>query len=34
MSIGFVIFAFLIAFVLVNDLVKMLPNGWRSLNPF
>ena len=34
MSIGFVIFAFLIAFVLVNDLVKMLPNGWSSLNPF
>jgi regulator of sigma E protease len=34
MSVGFVIFAFLIAFVLVNDFVKMLPNGWRSLNPF
>lgn len=34
MSIGFVIFAFLIAFVVVNDLVKMLPNGWSSLNPF
>jgi len=34
MSIGFVIFAFLIAFVLINDFVKMLPNGWRSLNPF
>jgi regulator of sigma E protease len=34
MSIGFVIFAFLIAFVVVNDLVKMLPNGWNSLNPF
>ncbi len=34
MSIGFVMFAFLIAFVLVNDLVKMLPNGWSSLNPF
>jgi regulator of sigma E protease len=34
MSIGFVIFAFLIAFVIVNDFVKMLPNGWRSLNPF
>jgi regulator of sigma E protease len=34
MSIGFVIFAFLIAFVLLNDFVKMLPNGWRSLNPF
>jgi regulator of sigma E protease len=34
MSIGFVIFAFLIVFVLANDLVKMLPNGWRSLNPF
>ncbi len=33
-SIGFVIFAFLIAFVLVNDFVKMLPNGWRSLSPF
>ena len=34
MSIGFVIFAFLIAFVLINDFVKMLPNGWRSQNPF
>ncbi len=34
MSIGFVIFAFLIVFVLLNDLVKMLPNGWSSLNPF
>jgi len=34
MSIGFVIFAFLIAFVLLNDFVKMLPNSWRSLNPF
>jgi regulator of sigma E protease len=34
MSIGFVIFAFLIAFVVANDLVKMLPNGWNSLNPF
>jgi regulator of sigma E protease len=34
MSIGFVIFAFLIAFVLINDFVKMLPNGWSSLNPF
>jgi regulator of sigma E protease len=34
MSIGFVIFAFLIVFVVANDLVKMLPNGWNSLNPF
>lgn len=34
MSIGFVMFAFLIAFVVANDLVKMLPNGWNSLNPF
>jgi len=34
MSIGFVIFVLLIGFVLLNDLVKMLPNGWNSLNPF
>ena len=34
MSIGFVIFVALIVFVLLNDIVKLLPNGWRSLNPF
>jgi regulator of sigma E protease len=34
MSIGFVIFAALITFVLLNDFVKLLPHGWSSLNPF
>ncbi len=34
MQIGFVIFVSLIAFVIINDIVKRLPNGWSSLNPF
>lgn len=34
MSIGFVIFVALIVFVLLNDIVKRLPNGWGSLVPF
>jgi len=34
MSIGFVIFVFLIVFVVLNDIVKRLPNGWGSLVPF
>ena len=33
-QIGFVIFVVLIVFVLLNDIVKLLPNGWRSLVPF
>jgi regulator of sigma E protease len=34
MQIGFVIFVFLIAFVILNDIVKRLPHGWGSLLPF
>jgi regulator of sigma E protease len=34
MQIGFVIFIFLIGFVLLNDIVNSLPNGWKSLVPF
>ncbi len=34
MQIGFVIFIFLIAFVILNDIIKRLPHGWRSLIPF
>ncbi len=34
MTIGFVIFVFLIVFVILNDIVKRLPNGWGSLVPF
>jgi regulator of sigma E protease len=34
MQIGFVIFVALIAFVILNDIVKRLPNGWKSLLPF
>jgi len=34
MSIGFVIFVVLIVFVVLNDIVKRLPNGWGSLVPF
>jgi regulator of sigma E protease len=34
MQIGFVIFVFLIAFVLLNDIIKRLPHGWGSLLPF
>lgn len=34
MTIGFVIFVALIVFVVLNDIVKRLPNGWGSLVPF
>jgi regulator of sigma E protease len=34
MQIGFAIFIFLIVFVILNDVVKQLPNGWNSLIPF
>jgi regulator of sigma E protease len=34
MQIGFVIFVFLIVFVVLNDIVKRLPHGWKSLVPF
>jgi len=34
MQIGFVIFVFLIGFIILNDIVKRLPNGWKSLVPF
>jgi regulator of sigma E protease len=34
MQIGFVIFIILIGFILLNDIVKRLPNGWKSLVPF
>ncbi len=34
MQIGFVIFVFIIVFVILNDIVKRLPAGWKSLIPF
>ncbi|HOI46004.1 MAG TPA: site-2 protease family protein, partial [Candidatus Aminicenantes bacterium] len=34
LQIGWIIFVFLIAFVILNDFVKKLPNGWGSLVPF
>jgi membrane-associated protease RseP (regulator of RpoE activity) len=34
LQIGFVIFIFLIAFVILNDIIKRLPHGWGSLLPF
>jgi regulator of sigma E protease len=34
MQLGFVIFVALIVFVVLNDIVKRLPNGWSSLLPF
>ena len=34
MQVGFVIFVFLIVFVVLNDIVKRLPHGWKSLVPF
>jgi RIP metalloprotease RseP len=34
MQIGFAIFIVLIVFVILNDVVKRLPNGWNSLIPF
>jgi len=34
MQIGFVIFVFIIVFVILNDIAKTLPNGWKSFIPF
>jgi len=34
LNIGFVIFIFLVAFTILNDIVRRLPHGWRSLIPF
>jgi regulator of sigma E protease len=34
MQVGFVIFVFLIAFVILNDIVKRMPHGWQSLVPW
>jgi regulator of sigma E protease len=34
MTIGWILMILLTAFVLLNDLVKKLPHGWRSLVPF
>jgi regulator of sigma E protease len=34
MQVGFVIFLFLIVFLLLNDIAKRLPHGWKSLIPF
>jgi regulator of sigma E protease len=34
MQVGFVIFVFLIVFVILNDIVKRMPNGWQSLIPW
>jgi regulator of sigma E protease len=34
MQVGFVIFVFLIAFVILNDFVKRMPHGWGSLFPW
>ncbi|HEK85109.1 MAG TPA: RIP metalloprotease RseP, partial [Candidatus Aminicenantes bacterium] len=34
MQIGFVIFVFIIVFVILNDIAKKLPSGWRSFIPF
>ncbi len=33
-KIGFAIFIFLIAFIILNDVQKRLPNGWQSFLPF
>ncbi|MFC2165118.1 RIP metalloprotease RseP [Acidobacteriota bacterium] len=34
MQIGFVIFILLVVFIILNDVVKRLPNGWQSILPF
>jgi len=34
MQVGFVIFVFLIVFIILNDIVKRMPNGWESLIPW
>mgnify|MGYP002260499388 CR=1 FL=1 len=34
LQVGFVMFVALLVFVILNDIVKYLPNGWSSLIPF
>jgi len=34
MQIGFAMFVVIIVFVILNDVVKRLPNGWESLLPW
>ena len=34
MNIGFVILIALMVFIILNDVAKILPNGWKSLLPF
>ncbi len=34
MQVGFVIFICLIVFIILNDIVKRMPNGWQSLIPW
>lgn len=34
MQIGFVIFVALVVFIILNDIVKRMPNGWESLLPW
>jgi len=34
MQIGFAIFIVLVIFIILNDVVKRLPNGWQSILPF
>lgn len=34
MQIGFVIFIALVVFIILNDIVKRMPNGWESLLPW
>ncbi len=34
LQVGFVMFIVLIGFIVLNDIVKWLPNGWKSLIPF
>jgi len=34
LQVGFVMFVALLVFVILNDIVKWLPNGWASLVPF
>jgi len=34
MQIGFAIFIVLVVFIILNDVVKRLPNGWQSILPF
>lgn len=34
MQVGFVIFVLLIVFIILNDIVKTMPNGWESLIPW